>query len=531
MGRLSLLCGIFLSFLLCIPTAVSAVMITGNVRAAGLEDASGIRVLFRQTSPGSAVDSVFTSAAGDFSIDMPVGGYTISFSRPGYFSRYLHQFTIAGPMTVPAILLVPWSTCLRVPADFPTIQSAIEAARAADTVLVSPGRYRENIIFSGKNIVVGSLFITSGDTARISDTIIDGESKGHAVEFSGREKSTAVLSGFTITHGSAAGSYPHNKGGGILCDHSSPTLSHLYVTCNTARYAGGGIACISATPRITDTTVAANTSDLYGGGVYCKGYARLVNLCIIGNIAESGGGVYLDASSPLLVNTLIMGNIALNQADPIGYGGGGIDCENTSNPTLKNCIVTGNSYFGLYTGSGQPSVFSSDFWGNAVGSFSGCNPLLGKNSAVNAHGDSCDAFGNISLDPWFVNLATCDFRLRDYSPCIGAGASEDAPLFDLAGAPRGTPPDMGPYENVRTVPARAPFCTSDRAQRRRALGGRKNVPDTVGFLRGIGSDSRILDYGRIHLESPGRAYSRNGHFVRLDRCGCPFLRLPRPYRG
>src|SRR6516164_7182077 len=56
---------------------------------------------------------------------------------------------------------------IKVPADQPTIQAAINAANSGDTVLVSPGTYYENINFNGKAITV-----TSSDGA--AKTIIDG---------------------------------------------------------------------------------------------------------------------------------------------------------------------------------------------------------------------------------------------------------------------------------------------------------------------------------------------------------------------
>ncbi len=63
-----------------------------------------------------------------------------------------------------------YSTIINVPADQPTIQEGIDAAVNADTVLVQPGTYVENINYNGKNITVASLFLTTQDTIFISGT-------------------------------------------------------------------------------------------------------------------------------------------------------------------------------------------------------------------------------------------------------------------------------------------------------------------------------------------------------------------------
>ena len=72
-----------------------------------------------------------------------------------------------------------------------------------ETRIESPGTYIENINYNGKNIVVGSLFLSSGDTSYISQTIIDGNQNGSVVTFENGEDSTAILSGILITNGYA----------------------------------------------------------------------------------------------------------------------------------------------------------------------------------------------------------------------------------------------------------------------------------------------------------------------------------------
>ncbi len=72
-----------------------------------------------------------------------------------------------------------FANIISIPSDnYPTIQAGIDSAMTGDTVLVDVGTYYENINFKGKNIVVGSLFLTTGDTNYISLTVIDGDSSG-----------------------------------------------------------------------------------------------------------------------------------------------------------------------------------------------------------------------------------------------------------------------------------------------------------------------------------------------------------------
>ena len=120
-----------------------------------------------------------------------------------------------------------------VPDDFETIQEAIDATHNLDTVLVQPGVYVENICFNGRRIVVGSLFLITGDYEFILNTIIDGNERSRVVSFIDQECRQAVLTGFTIRNGSTT------YGGGIYICEANPTLKHLIVSGNSATRRAG----------------------------------------------------------------------------------------------------------------------------------------------------------------------------------------------------------------------------------------------------------------------------------------------------
>jgi parallel beta-helix repeat protein len=81
-----------------------------------------------------------------------------------------------GLLAAVAISLPPsaGAAVLEVPADYSTVQSAINAALAGDVVVLDPGVYRERPTISGKRITLASRYHTTGDRAYIDQTILDG---------------------------------------------------------------------------------------------------------------------------------------------------------------------------------------------------------------------------------------------------------------------------------------------------------------------------------------------------------------------
>ena len=109
------------------------------------------------------------------------------------------------------------------------------------------------------------------------------------------------------------------------------------------------------------------------------------------------------------------------------------DRRNKNNKMI-NCIVLNVHNF-YTTANGQPLEYRlnfefeySDFWNNGFPAPKGDNI--------------------IRSDPQFIDLFNNDYHLKQNSPCIDAGTSENAPLFDFDGnaRPNGNGYDIGPFE-------------------------------------------------------------------------------------
>lgn len=359
---------------------------------------------------------------------------------------------------------------LVVPDDYPSIQEAITASVPGDTVLVKEGTYNELINFMGKDIVVGSLFLSTGDTSYIGQTIISAPSQGSVVTFATGETSAALLTGFTITNGTGTLIAPFLFGGGIYVVNSSPTLDHLFVIFNTAGGFGGnggGIYFSNSTSLVNGCRISNNESNRGGGIRFTQADVMVKNTWIKDNfVVASGGGIMSFQSSPKFEQCVFTGNQA-------AYGGA-MSCYE-SNPLIDRASVYGNH--GI-NGSGicaesfsKVLVINSIFWNNNMypGVISEIQLIDPTNIFVSTYSDIQGGMegiinpnesiinwleGNLEIYPEFNDPNMLDLTLAESSPCINAGTT----LFVYNGDTlvnitdySGTAPDMGAYEHMEPV--------------------------------------------------------------------------------
>lgn len=296
-----------------------------------------------------------------------------------------------------------------------SIQAGIEAAADGDTILIHSGTYIENINFNGKDIILGSLYLQTSDTSQISTTIIDGNQSGTVVTINSGETGLAQLVGLTISNGFGGIDWPNYLPGGLLIDNgSSPTLSNLIISENSA-IRGAGIRCTNGSnPTILQSVISDNT----GGGIsiYTNCSLEITNSMISNNVGGFSSGIHInDASNILMINSTIVNNDIFSQGNS----------EYKAINTIYDQVTLSED------GGGLVESYYSISEDNLAGSDNVESP---------------------------VSLSET-YRLRDNSAAIGSGIDSihingrwiHAPATDLDGNmrpnPTGSMPDMGAYES------------------------------------------------------------------------------------
>ncbi len=288
---------------------------------------------------------------------------------------------------IPLLLPLLFQSTIYVPDDYPTIQNALWAAQAGDSIVVRAGTWNESgIVFSGKAVTVVS---EDGPTA----TIVDAGGADAVFVFDGGETAASVLDGFTITNGSrwdGGGLDIHADANG---NSSSPTIRNCVITGNVGVGGGGGVSIGGGSTSLFENVLIQGNSTTY----------------------YDGAGMNCWASFPTFVNVTIRDNQA-------GRNGGGIiTSSGPSSLTGTNCIIYDNGPNNMRYGA----TTTLDFEYSCVA----------NSSTYSWFGTGC-----IDQDPLIVSGALGDVYLSQ----IAAGQGVDSPCVDAGD------PAISSYGTTRT---------------------------------------------------------------------------------
>ena len=346
------------------------------------------------------------------------------------------------------------------PADFSSIQAAINAAINTDEIVVKPGRYHETLSFLGKSITV-----RSEDGPQSTVVFLEGQTRIVLLD------GDSTLSGFTITGGQ------QRVGGGILVTGgANPVIAGNIIENNTAMWnsftgfpgMGGAIAVESPShPVITRNVIRGNRSlgdsmDLYGwgGSILISDYASATitnNLIVESEAAQIGGSIYVGLSgavTPVVItNNTILGSQAGGIAPDTTSYGGGISVFAGAQATIQNNIIA-NSVV-QYLGGG---IY---FFANNDNGINYSSNDFDNNQPQNCSGipaSKCDG-GQFTFVPSFLDPLLANYRLRSDSELIDRGVSGSQGSLDAEGRVRTVDsdldgvatPDIGAFENQREL--------------------------------------------------------------------------------
>ncbi|MDD4613461.1 MAG: right-handed parallel beta-helix repeat-containing protein [Synergistaceae bacterium] len=290
----------------------------------------------------------------------------------------------------------------------------------------------------------GAVYNTNGTSTSFSGGSFSGNAArmGAAIYNSASSPSlTKVL--FSENTASDSGGGVYNYSG------SSPAVTECVFSENTAKRAGGMGNTSSSNPVVTACTFSGNTaSSDHGGGMLNSGSAPEIRRCLFhGNVAKDmGGGMLNLMGSPVVINCTFAGNDGVRGAAAANF---------QSTVTMRSSTLAGNegsTAAGIYTYDGSFSAVNCIFWnpsGAEIVSAGGASATV-TDSVVRG---GYSGMGNITADPRLGSLAwnggpTRTMGLLSESSAIDAAAAFFSPSVDQRGVsrPQKNGHDMGAYE-------------------------------------------------------------------------------------
>ena len=200
--------------------------------------------------------------------------------------------------------------------DYTVIQNAIDASNNGDTVLVWPGTYYENLVIDERNVVLGSLTLTTGDNTYMYETIINGNKTGSGIKID-ECPGNIIVEGFTFTNGSGTyiGGY---DGGGVFIFETTTTLRNCVISDNQANAYGGGLYSHKSNIYLSGVTIKDNHAYNLGGGITLGNSTcefDTINLCNIYNNSAPWGTDFYNLSSPNYYNHVVVDTFTVINPD------------------------------------------------------------------------------------------------------------------------------------------------------------------------------------------------------------------------
>ncbi|MSP14584.1 MAG: hypothetical protein EXR62_16715 [Chloroflexi bacterium] len=174
----------------------------------------------------------------------------------------------------------------------------------------------------------GGIYSTSNLTIRNSTIISNtGQSNGGGIYTYG----TLIMDNTTVVSNTVTGA-----GGGGIINAGTASLTSSRIISNTVAGWGGGLLSLAGTVTLSNTLVLSNSAGT-GGGLYSQTFLTLTNSLVSANTAaDAGGGIFNSGNSSGGLG-LYQSTVSYNHTQ--GYGGGVVSFAPT---TLHNSTISSN---------------------------------------------------------------------------------------------------------------------------------------------------------------------------------------------
>ena len=347
---------------------------------------------------------------------------------------------------------------------FRKIQSAINYALDGDTIIVHPGRYKENLLVDAKDIYLYSEFQSNKDSSLLYNTIMDGDSMANTLilrDFNGE------LNGFTIERGIS------NYGAGLhVLNSNTPIIRNCIIQKNRGccDITGHGVVLNATKGLMENCIVRDNWGDKWT--IVVGGWSTFRNCEVYNNTALAQE----EGSNLVIVGAANVSNVLIHHNNGVGMEVRFINSPDTAN--IRNVTIVNNSNIGLRIQNSHARISNSIIYGNGTKNIFLANTIAPNKTQLEI--DYCIVGGgadsvqtnvyrvltygthNINALPRFKS--EWDLHLNNTSPAIGKGKNvvtfsnfnHTVFPFDYDGNPRpnpiGSTPDIGAYENILGTP-------------------------------------------------------------------------------
>jgi hypothetical protein len=254
-----------------------------------------------------------------------------------------------------------------VPAQYPTIQAAVNAANDGDTIRIAPGVYNERVLIDGRAVAL------RGQIGKAAQTIIDAASfDGGAVDISGvSNRSQLGLSDLTLTHSSVPG-----------------------ISRAGLRYSGPLNAALVVERCIIRNNYSTNDN---AGGAFLLGRVEFHDCAFIDNrTGNHGSAVYAyDLCPVMLVRCSFRDHTT---------GSGLFYARNNASITVSNCVIRNANV--LCSGTTGTTTFSNNR-GCLIGTAGGSGFVDAAGNNWNSCPD-CDSDGQTDLEEFIFGAVDCN---------------------------------------------------------------------------------------------------------------------------